>query len=392
MQPAPTARPEPPAGQDVPEGRVRLQLANARRRLAQLPVLRSRNEDIRPGFRNYVSELVYDLQVYRGVLDEIDRALVEEPAAVRSEVQRIVAEDEYEGFRQRFDQQLLELERQVQDFTQEEHERHGFFLRKHLSDLIRTSEFHHRTNLRPRGYAGDSQMMRMIYEDAFRGPTLFGRFLHRHPLQTRAGDAVRNRVEIVRDRIALKAREQGPDAGPLRVMSVACGPAWELGTLFARPSDLDRFDVTLLDQDGEALSEALDVVSRLEVAHQGTVRARYVQDSVRTMLRSRDLETRWGRFAFIYSMGLFDYLTAPVARVVLGKLYALLEPGGEVLVGNFHCGDPTRLYMAYWMDWVLLHRTEGEMLALAEGLPGARVELRFEETHSQMFLSVSKPT
>jgi len=118
--------------------------------------------------------------------------------------------------------------------------------------------------------------------------------------------------------------------------------------------------------------------------------ARAVRQSVRTMLRTPSLRDDWGRFDVIYSMGLFDYLVGPVARAVLTKLYDLLDPGGELIIGNFHVGNPTRIYMEYWMDWVLFYRTEEEMLALAAGLPGGRARIDFEETRSQMFLRITK--
>src|SRR3954471_18288627 len=40
------------------------------RRLEQLPVLWSRKENIRRSFREFVAEMVFDLQVYRGLFDE----------------------------------------------------------------------------------------------------------------------------------------------------------------------------------------------------------------------------------------------------------------------------------------------------------------------------------
>jgi len=42
------------------------------------------------------------------------------------------------------------------------------------------------------------------------------------------------------------------------------------------------------------------------------------------------------------------------------------------------------------MDWVLVYRDEADFLDLAKDLPGARAELSFEGTRSQMFLHVRK--
>jgi extracellular factor (EF) 3-hydroxypalmitic acid methyl ester biosynthesis protein len=131
------------------------------------------------------------------------------------------------------------------------------------------------------------------------------------------------------------------------------------------------------------------VVRRLEARRGGTISARYLQDSVRTMLRTRDMHARFGAMHFIYSMGLFDYLTAPVARAVLAKTFELLAPGGTLVVGNYHVASPTRLHMDYWADWPLTYRTEESFLALAEGLP-ARASLEFDETRCQMFLRLDR--
>lgn len=360
-----------------------------KKRMDQLPMLWSRKNEVRPAFREWLGEFVFDLQVYRSLFDEIDRNLQEEPYPVRADVHRVVTQAQYPIFVELFDRKLAELGAQVQGFSQEEHERHGYYFRKHVWDLIRASEFLLRTNLKPRGYAGDSQMMRMLYENDFRGSTLFARFMHRHPVESPAAQAVRNRVELLAGRIcALMATREGKE--PARIMSVAAGPAWELREVFRGPEDFSKLDITLLDQDPEALGEAKAMVTRLEHTHGARMKVRFIQDSVRTMLRSADLAEKWGRFDLLYSMGLFDYLTAPVAKAVLARLYSLLLPGGELVVGNFHVANPTRLYMEYWMDWVLLYRTEDEFRELAAGLEGAQTEVIFEATRSQMFLCVRK--
>ena len=76
-------------------------------------------------------------------------------------------------------------------------------------------------------------------------------------------------------------------------------------------------------------------------------------------------------------MGLFDYLTPPVARAVLEKLYQLLKPGGELMIGNFHVSNPSKYYMEYWADWVLYYRTEEEFRDLPKDPTTAKVSLFF---------------
>ncbi|HEY0881237.1 MAG TPA: class I SAM-dependent methyltransferase, partial [Archangium sp.] len=274
----------------------------------------------------------------------------------------------------------------VKDFSSEQHERHGYYFRQQLWPFIMGSAFMQRTNLKPRGYAGDATMMQMIYDDAWEGTWVFNKLMHRHPVRHPAAEAVRNRRQLIAR--LLSEHLSAHAAAPYRVLSVACGPARELEDVFKRGLDPARVELTLLDQDDEALAAAKRTVQTVEQQLGAPVRFTTVNDSVRTLLRDRTASERWGRFDFIYSMGMFDYLTPPVARAVLSRLFELLAPGGRLVVGNYHVDNPSRFYMAYWLDWVLYYRTEAEMRALAAGLPGAHVELGFDDSGCQMFLTV----
>ncbi len=359
-------------------------------KVRQLPLLWGRKATIQPAFRDFTSQLLYDFQVYRGLFDTLDRSLSTEPLPVRDSVHRVATQAEYANFKRFFDEQLAALEGAVKDFGRQDHERHGYFFRKQLWDLIQASEFMLRTNLKPRGYAGDSLMMRMVYEREFRGATLFSKFMHRHPLDTRAAEAVRNRRSLLAKAMRAACGRAAPRA-KARVLSVACGPLWELRDVLTGKEDFEALELVLLDQDPLALADAKGTITALEAAYGARLQAALVRDSVRTMLRTPNLSSRFGSFDLAYSMGLFDYLTPPVARAVLAKLWEVVAPGGELVVGNYHVKNETRVYMEYWMDWAIYHRTEAELLELAADLPGAEARVTFEETGTQMFLSVKRP-
>lgn len=152
----------------------------------------------------------------------------------------------------------------------------------------------------------------------------------------------------------------------------------------------ENLEIALLDQDREALREGEEAVRQIERRYDTRLPTLVICESVRTMLRAPRLSELWGKYQFIYSMGLFDYLTDPVARAVMAKLYELLAPGGLLLLGNFHPQNPTRTYMEYWLDWVLFYRNEEEFLELARQLPGADCSVSFEHTGCQVFLCVRK--
>lgn len=359
-------------------------------RIEQLPVVLARQGKVRPAFRLLVSELRYDFQVFRAVFDDLDRNLEGEPESVREAVRGTAVVAHYPHFCKFFDARLAMLQDEVKSENRETHAVHGFFLRKQMWDLIASSEFLLRTNLKPRGYAGDSQVLRMIYEDEFRGGNVFGRFLHRHPLGTALGQAVRSRRTKVAQAIAEAHVRVQPKAVRARVLSVGCGPAWELREVFTGPQAFSRYELVLTDHDDEALEEASDVVAALEAHYASTADVRLEHDSARTMLSQPDPTVRWGRYDLVYASGLLDTLTQPVARAILSKLYRLLVPGGELLLSSFPPSHPARTYMEYWMDWVLLYRTEEELAALAAGLAGAQVSVSFDQERTQLFLKVQR--
>ncbi len=354
-----------------------------------LPMVLGQKEHVRREFRDFVADALYDLSVFKKFFDEQDRIFAGEPADVAAAAQAVVHRVEGPRFFAHIDAHLAGLDEQVRDFTLEEHERHGFYLRRQGWSVILSSAFIKRSNLKPRGYAGDAEMMRMIYENRPMGRNLFNQLVHLHPVSHPGAEAVRSRRRLVPAalRQVLASR---PAADPFRVFSVAAGPAWELRDVFRTVADARRIEAVLLDQDPEALNLARDGVASLEAELGHPLRVQYVEDSVRTMLRGRGLAERIGRFDFIYSMGLFDYLTPPVARAVLSRLFDLLLPGGVIVVGNYHARNPSRLYMEYWLDWRLYHRTEATFLELAEGLPACRREVTFDATGCQMFLTLER--
>jgi extracellular factor (EF) 3-hydroxypalmitic acid methyl ester biosynthesis protein len=363
-------------------------ISDLQERVNQLPMAWNRRQAIGNEFRAFVADLLFDLQVYRAVFDDLDARLATESEETRKELQALARQQEYPRFRTWFEERVAELERHTRALSRAQQEQHGFYLRKMLRDFIGSSEVLARTNAKPRGYAGDSEVMRLLYENEFRGPTIFSQFMHKYPVEVAAAQAVRNRRHLVGEWIRERMATHGADA-PLRVLSVACGPAEELQEVLLTPADVARVDFTLLDQDPEALSQAAEVVERVARKIGAKPHATMVCTSVRTMLGKSKPDER--TYDFVYSMGLFDYLTDTTATAVLSWLYSRLAPNGELVVGNFHARNPSRVFMDYWADWTLWYRNEGQMLRLVDSLPGAKTRVDFEESGCQIFLHIMKP-
>lgn len=363
-------------------------IISTRNAFQNLSLVMAKKDSIRPEFRKYAVDLIYDLSAYKKFFDEQDELLLHEPLDVRKAAMEALRRGEGRAFFDAFDKRLSDLDELVQQYGKDDYERHGFYLRRTAWEFIKPSEFLRRTNLKPRGYAGDADMMVMAYRNEYIGETVFGQLMHKHPLETPAAEAVRARRHVVANAIH---RVRDENAGkPLRFLSIASGPATELLDIFDTQQSCEQLQCVLLDQDTYAFDFSRQSVRAIEERHGVAPDVSFVNESVRTMLRRNQSALRIGEFDVIYSMGLFDYLTPFVAQAVLGKLYEMLKPGGSVVVGNFHVGNPTRHYMAYWMDWVLYHRGEQDMIELARKLPGGAPGLEFDPTGCQMFLTVKK--
>jgi extracellular factor (EF) 3-hydroxypalmitic acid methyl ester biosynthesis protein len=358
-----------------------------------LPAVLARKDIIQPPFKEFTANLTYDLTVYKNLFDHLDSKYQEEPETIRDSVQKAVIKTEGQKFKLFLDANLNELELLVADFNQGEHQRHGYYFRKQVWNFILCSTFMTRTNLKPRGYSGDSEMMRMVYFNNYQGNSTFEKLMHKYPLEQPGAQSVRNRRKIILE--ALNKFKNMIHISPqrkIKILSVASGPAIEIEDILAFPENFDKYHFTLLDQDRLALNEAADLIHGIEKKSDAKVQVDYVAASVRSMIANKRFKRELGTFHFIYSMGLFDYLTQRVGNAVLKSLYQLLKPGGKIIIGNFHESNQSRCFLDYWLDWHLIHRTEAEFLDLLKDISAVETSVFFENTGNQMFLQIVKQT
>lgn len=354
------------------------------------PALARRN-GIHSSFKEYTANLTYDLSVYRDYFDNLDSRYKDETEDVRTSIQQAVIENEGQHFKEFLDKKLDELNTIVSGFSIEEHQQHGSYFRKQLWNFILCCPHIARTNLKPRGYAGDYEIMRMIYQNDYLGDTTFSKLMHKHAVEQAAAQSVRNRIKLIEQMLHSFCESSGNHAQKtVKILSVGSGPAFEIQNILKSSADCRTRRFVLLDQDPLALAEAARLVKTVGEKIGIPPLVDYVNVSVRNMIFSRHLQERWGQFDYIYSMGLFDYLSAPVATALLKRLFGLLAPSGEMMIGNFHVSNPSRYYMEYWCDWFLCHRTEEEFTDLVDLSQPASTSILFESTGSQMFLRVKK--
>jgi extracellular factor (EF) 3-hydroxypalmitic acid methyl ester biosynthesis protein len=99
--------------------------------------------------------------------------------------------------------------------------------------------------------------------------------------------------------------------------------------------------------------------------------------------------TEHKEYDLIYSAGLFDYLSDPVALMAAQQLFKSVRPGGKLVIGNFNVNNPTQVVMDYALDWELIYRSEEDLLELFKNV-GGRLVVEREPLDINLFCVISK--
>jgi hypothetical protein len=238
---------------------------------------------------------------------------------------------------------------------------------------------------KPRGYAGDYLSIARIYEDHSQGSGRVGPILDRCFLDMPAVRAVQNRRALIAAEILATVASR-PEK-PVRVASLACGPAIELFDVYRDLPDPGALRSTLIDLDLSALADVSDRRDRVGLkGHMALVN----EDLIRLAAGRRAAPCK--EQDLVYSIGLIDYFSDGFVVRLLNFVHSILRKGGRVLLGNFHPRNSTKALMDYVLDWKLVHRTEEDMNRLFEaslfGQPCSRI--LFENERINLFAECYK--
>jgi extracellular factor (EF) 3-hydroxypalmitic acid methyl ester biosynthesis protein len=263
--------------------------------------------------------------------------------------------------------------------------------RRHVHEFIMLSPCCHRALHKPFGYPGDYQVMDFIYERNFEGADLFARTVQLGFAYVRSSKAVRGRKDLVKEHLHALLRERAGSSRPVRVLSIAAGPAQELAELFSELPDVPvPLEIVLFEQDKNALAHSWRRLSTLvDGRFAGKVRLTFLHDSVKRLLRDPDLFRQFGVFDLVYSCGLYDYLQERTAVGLTRHLARTVAPGGRLLVANM-VDNASRWLLEFHLDWPLVYRTRGELLDIAHrAVPRGAVRIVEEASGTNPFFELT---
>ncbi|TVQ83185.1 MAG: class I SAM-dependent methyltransferase [Bacteroidetes bacterium] len=224
---------------------------------------------------------------------------------------------------------------------------------------------------KPFGYSGDFKMIDYIYTYQHSNKKEFikwDKYYHYH----QSSKAVRNRKEYFK-----KTMLGQINGRKIHLLNVASGPARDLKECYDLLEDKAKLITTCVELDMHAIEFAKDLcrdnLGFIEFINKNIIRFNTAK-----------------RFDIIWSAGLFDYFKDRTFILVLKKLKCLLNPTGEIIIGNFCKSNPGQAYMELFCNWFLFHRTEQELkeLALCAGFKEENISVDKEPLGINLFLRI----
>ncbi|MGD8641474.1 MAG: hypothetical protein PVG89_12655 [Gammaproteobacteria bacterium] len=340
---------------------------------------------------DHIKARVYEIRDWLEQLMESTNSLVQE-----QEFTSLQAQEEYEEaivqqvahyFSDMFPIYIMSFAQDLQGQDDRVKKQAVEFMRHKLHNLIYQAPFAHRVFSKPLGYAGDFEMMNLIYRSENIGKTLFARCLQRYYVSQPSAQAVRNRVGFFVNKIKKMILTHKSDQ-PIRVLSVACGPAMEWQTLLPMLPEGVQLEVDLLDQDEQALLATQRQMRRLLSLYPNqSITFRYLNKAIKNVIaRGTDRQ----EYDLIYSSGLFDYLSDAASTLAASRLFDSVKAGGRLIIGNFNVGNPNQLVMDYALDWPLIYRSKEDLFELFKYLEGS-ILIESEPLGINLFCEITKP-
>lgn len=275
----------------------------------------------------------------------------------------------------------------IQGLGKEELQTATDFARAQLGPYVYGAPFAARSFYKPRGYAGDYEMMNHLYRNERAGRTLFDQCMHKYFVDEPAGEAVKNRGYYLLERITAAVKAH-PVKSPMKIISIASGPAMEQQLFLQNSKEFAgrSIELTCLDQDEESLKYAQRQLLSLERFVKSGFTFKFNNLAIRNVI-ARGLPEQ--DYDLIYSAGLFDYFTEPVAQMAAQKMMAALKPGGRLIIGNFSTDNPCVPFMELVLDWHLIYRSKEDLQRMFHGF-GSKVWVETEPLGVNLFVIIEK--
>ncbi|MCX5727036.1 MAG: class I SAM-dependent methyltransferase [Candidatus Saganbacteria bacterium] len=238
---------------------------------------------------------------------------------------------------------------------------------------------------KPRGYAGDYEMLEIIYNDKPLSEG-FGYYFDMGFLAGGLTVAVRNRknkmVEILGNLII---NWKGSE---LHILNLACGSCRDIKDLFASEFiPKTNINISCLDQDEKALEFSKNSLKSLP----GNIKVNFTKEDIMHLIRDKKPEILNNQH-IIYSIGLADYLPDRILMKLISNCYNALPAEGKLVISYKDRNKYAPIREDWLTDWKFVPRDENTVLQMMEKLHISRssIEITREPSQIVFFITLKK--
>ncbi len=254
------------------------------------------------------------------------------------------------------------------------------FLKHPATQLIHQCPLTYHSFTKPRGYAGDAELLDYIYGFKEPSPSVsaLGQEICEYWRNLTLPSSARLRLEVLAKTIDYVACEA---SHPVQILSIACGHLREAKQSIAiREESIAK--LIAFDQD----SLSLEVINR-ELPKDFI---QTIQGSVTKLIRQKQT---FKNLDLVYASGLYDYLSQKFATRLTKFMFDMLRSGGKLLVPNVVPDHPQVDYLETFMQWHLIYRGESQLEDVAKDIPTSHIankRIFLEDNGNIIFLELTK--
>lgn len=354
-----------------------------------------KNYKVSAEFKVAVADIQTFLLDLKGWMEQIELGIRSSPKLDHAKLEQSVIDDLSADVISALDTLFEKFERLAVSLDDEVRPSYRNYIQRHLHPIVLCAPFAYRSYEKPLGFAGDYEMVNMMVGNPRQGGSLFAKIFNVWLLHQGSAAAHRNRIELLTKRLLSESAAVARKGRPVRVLSLGCGPAWEVRSFLKQSELSNQVAFTLLDFDEETLRHTSHALQQVQRQNNRSASVKLIRRSVHQLLKNSLRSDGFSgneTFDFVYCAGLFDYLSDRTCRQLLHLFYEWLSPSGLVLVTNVTNVSPNRGSLELILDWHLNYRDAAHFKLLApENIPAEEIRLHSDDTGVNVFLEARKP-
>jgi extracellular factor (EF) 3-hydroxypalmitic acid methyl ester biosynthesis protein len=256
------------------------------------------------------------------------------------------------------------------------------YFRENMDPFLRAAPFVASVIDKDRGYAGNYEIIKQLFDNPYRGDTLFAKIINRLTLNLDAVTAHQDRIDFLYNTLESM---YGESSGPFSFFVLGSGPGEEILRFVDRTEFTTDKPVhaALLDMDAFALVDFQDQIQYLDVNNFDLTT---LNRNLLNIIAGRDEDPLDTLFPLTYCAGMFDYFSDRACKKIIEYMMKHTEPGGTVIVTNVHKDCFSRAFMDYGGEWELLLRDEQEMIDMVP--EGHTYDIQTDEKRANIYLKI----